>query len=196
MIQQERLVLAYVPAESSGCSFFGQDAGNIRLDAKGDDGFLMRFTTSVVLAAAVLGFAAAAHAGDISPQANREFIAAFAKKPGVVVLPSGLQYRVIKSGSGPTPAATDIITVSYKGAMIDGIVFDQTMPNETRQLPADGVIQGWKEALSLMKVGDEWELVVPSNLGYGETRAGNGRILPNQTLVFNLQLIAVRHPGP
>jgi len=183
-------------AESFGCSFSGQDTGNIRLDAKGDDGFLMRFTTSVVLAAAVFGFAGAAHAGDISPQANREFIAAFAKKPGVVVLPSGLQYRVIKSGSGPTPAATDIITVSYKGAMIDGIVFDQTIPNETRQLPADGVIQGWKEALSLMKVGDEWELVVPSNLGYGETRAGNGRILPNQTLVFNLQLIAVRHPGP
>ena len=154
-----------------------------------------RLTTWVILAMA-LALMGQAHAGDISPQANREFLAAFAKKPGVVVLPSGLQYRVIKSGSGPTPAAADIVTVSYKGAMIDGIVFDQTMPNETRQLPADGVIQGWKEALSLMKVGDEWELVVPSSLGYGETRAGNGRILPNQTLVFDLQLIAVRHPGP
>ncbi len=157
---------------------------------------MLMWRTLLIVLAMGFGLVGQAHAGDISPQANREFLAAFAKKPGVIVLPSGLQYRVIKSGSGQTPAASDIVTVSYKGAMVDGVVFDQTKPDETRQLPVGSVIQGWKEALSLMKEGDEWELVVPSNLGYGEAHAGNGRILPNQTLVFNLHLIAVRHPGP
>jgi len=154
----------------------------------------MRLILSVVLAVG-LGLAPQAQAGDISPQANREFLAAFAKKPGVVVLPSGLQYRIIKSGSGQTPTAADIVTVAYKGAMVDGIVFDETKGDETRQLPVADVIQGWKEALSLMKEGDEWDLVVPSTLGYGDAHAGSGRILPNQTLVFHLQLVAVRHPG-
>jgi FKBP-type peptidyl-prolyl cis-trans isomerase len=147
------------------------------------------------LAAAIVALGVAlsgtALAGDISPQANREYLAANVQKPGVVVLPSGLQYRVVKSGSGETPGPDDVVTVSYRGAMVDGYVFDQTKPGETRNLPANKVVPGWKEALSLMKAGDEWELVLPSALGYGENRAGT--IPPNQTLVFDLQLIAVVH---
>ena len=153
----------------------------------------MRLTIFVVLAA-VFGLIGAAYAGDISPQANREYLAAFAKKPDVITRPSGLLYRVIKSGSGETPVPEDTVSVVYKGTMVDGFVFDQTKPGEATELPANKVIPGWQEALSLMKVGDQWEIVVPSNLGYGANRAGN--ISPNQTLTFTLQLIAIQHHRP
>ena len=151
---------------------------------------------AIAAAAAALGVALAGHAvaGDISPQANSEYLAANAAKPGVVVRPSGLQYRIIKSGSGATPGPDDIVKVAYKGALVDGYVFDQTKPGETRNLPADKVIPGWIEALSLMKEGDEWELVIPSDLGYGAVRGGS--IPPNQTLIFDMQLIAVMPAGP
>ena len=152
----------------------------------------MRLTIHAVVALC-FGFVGQVLAGDISPQANRELLAANAKKPGVVVLPSGLQYRVIKSGSGQTPAADDIVTVAYKGTRVDGYVFDQTKPGETRNLPVRKLIPGWVEALSLMKEGDEWELVVPSNLAYGDVRVGNGEIPWGQALVFDMQLIAVMH---
>ena len=153
---------------------------------------------SFPLAALALGLAlsSAAFAGDISPQANREFLAANAARPGVVVTASGLQYRVIKAGTGATPAANSIVTVAYKGALVDGYVFDQTKPGETANLPAGQLIPGWKESLALMKEGDEWELVVPSNLGYGPQRSGSdGAIPPNQTLVFQMHLIKVLPPG-
>ena len=145
----------------------------------------------IAAAAAALGFAFAGHAlaGDISPQANREYLAANAKKLGFVVLPSGLRYRVIKSGSGQTPTADDIVTVAYKGTLVDGYVFEQTKPGETKNLPAGQVIPGWKEALSLMKEGDEWELVIPSELAYGAARTE--AIPSNQVLTFDMQLIAV-----
>jgi FKBP-type peptidyl-prolyl cis-trans isomerase len=154
----------------------------------------MRKSTSFVIAllAAVIG--GAAFAGDISSQANREYLAANAKKPGVEIRPSGLQIRIIKSGMGQTPGPDDIVTVSYKGALVDGTVFDQTKPGETRDLPASKVVPGWVEALSLMKEGDEWELVLPSELGYGDRRVGNGAIPPGQVLTFTLQLVAVKHP--
>ena len=147
----------------------------------------------LAVAVAVFGFALSgeALAGDISPQANREFLAANSKKPGVVVRPSGLQYRIIKSGSGQTPTADDVVTVSYKGALVDGYIFEQTKPGETKNLPAGKVIPGWAEALSLMKEGDEWELVIPSELAYGSTRTE--AVPSNQTLVFDMQLIAVIH---
>ena len=155
----------------------------------------MRLGISAAAAALGFGLTGQALAGDISPQANRAYLAANAAKPGVVVLPSGLQYRIIKSGAGQTPHPEDVVTVSYKGALVDGIVFDQTKPGETRNLPAGKVVPGWVEALSLMKEGDEWELVIPSELGYGAARAGNA-IPPNQVLVFDLQLIAVVRAHP
>jgi FKBP-type peptidyl-prolyl cis-trans isomerase len=156
----------------------------------------MRLPLIAGFAAVGIILARPAFAGDISPQANREYLTANAAKPGVMVRPSGLQYRVIKSGSGQTPGSADIVTVAYKGALVDGYVFDQTKPGETRDLPAGKLIPGWMEALSLMKEGDEWELVVPSELGYGAATVGNGAIPPNQTLVFDMQLIAVIHPRP
>ena len=155
----------------------------------------MTFRMSAAIVTFGLGIAGQAIAGDISPQANREYLAANAKKPGVVVLPSGLQYRIIKSGAGQTPHPEDVVTVSYKGALVDGVVFDQTKPGETRNLPAGKVIPGWIEALSLMKEGDEWELVIPSELGYGAARAGE-KIPPNQVLVFDRQLVAVIRAKP
>ena len=149
----------------------------------------MRPRTAAIALVAML-LSGQAFAGDISPQANREYLAANAMKPGVIVRPSGLQYRVVKSGNGRTPASGDIVTVSYEGALVDGYVFDQTKTGETHDLPSDRLIPGWQEALSLMKEGDEWELVVPSVLGYGPNRAGN--VPPNQTLIFDMQLVAVK----
>jgi FKBP-type peptidyl-prolyl cis-trans isomerase len=127
---------------------------------------------------------------------GQKFLAENGKKAGIETLPSGLQYRIVKSGAGQTPKPDDVVTVSYKGALVDGTVFDQTKPGETRNLPAGKVIPGWVEALSLMKEGDEWQLVIPSDLGYGATRAGNGAIPPNQVLVFDMQLVAVVRAHP
>jgi FKBP-type peptidyl-prolyl cis-trans isomerase len=158
-----------------------------------DKGMIMRLSIVVVLAA-VFGLVTQAYAGDISPQANREFLAAFAKKPDVIARPSGLLYRVITPGSGESPDPDDTVTVVYKGEMVDGVVFDQTKAGETTKLPVNKVIPGWQEALSLMKVGDEWEIVVPSNLGYGAVRSGN--ISSNQNLFFRVHLLAVQHPRP
>ena len=129
---------------------------------------------------------------DQSPESNQKFLADNKAKPGVMVRPSGLQYRVIKAGTGATPmTAEDIVTVTYKGWMIDGKVFDQTPPGQTIDFPAGRLIPGWVEALSIMKEGDEWEIVIPSELAYGPAGAGGGVIAPNQTLVFNMGLVKV-----
>jgi len=133
----------------------------------------------------------AAQAGDISPQANQAFLAANATKTGVVVRPSGLQYRAIKNGSGASPSTADVVTVTYRGALIDGYVFDETKPGKTAKFVVGKVIPGWIEALSLMKPGDEWQLVIPPNLAYGERGSGSGAVPSNQTLVFDVNLIAV-----
>ena len=144
----------------------------------------------IIATAFLLSFSIPAFAGDISPQANQEYLDANAKKPGVVVRPSGLQYRVVKSGSGKTPGPNDTVTVAYKGSLVDGYVFDQTKPGQTHDLPLAKLIAGWQEALALMKEGDEWELAIPSALGYGAQ--GGGPVPSNQTLIFDMQLIAVK----
>lgn len=156
----------------------------------------MRFLATIGAAffAAVFGLAlsvSAVRAGDLSEGANEAFLAANATKPGVVLRPSGLQYRVIKHGKGRTPTATDTVSVAYKGQLIDGTVFDQATPAHPLEYTMGKFIPGWVEALSLMKEGDEWELVIPSNLAYGEEGAGNV-IPPNQTLIFDMQLLAVK----
>jgi FKBP-type peptidyl-prolyl cis-trans isomerase len=153
----------------------------------------MRFAILAAFVAAMgMMTAAPAGAGDLSPKANAAFLAANAAKPGVRRQPSGLQYRVLKAGHGRTPKATDIVRVTYSGHLIDGTVFDQTQPGQIAEFPAGHLIAGWVEALSLMKEGDRWELVIPSNLAYGERGAGNGQIPPNQVLVFEMELIAVK----
>ncbi len=118
-------------------------------------------------------------AKDLSPESNQQFLADNAKRAGVMVLPDGLQYRVIKTGSGKSPTPNDLVTVTYRGSLINGMVFDETQPGKTATFPAGQLIPGWVEALQKMKEGDEWELVIPSNLGYGEAGAG-GVIPPNQ----------------
>jgi FKBP-type peptidyl-prolyl cis-trans isomerase FklB len=112
-------------------------------------------------------------------------------KDGVVALSSGLQYREIKAGSGRSPKATDKVTTHYKGTLLDGSVFDSSYERgEPATFPVNGVIAGWTEALQLMKEGSVWELFIPANLAYGARGAG-GKIGPNATLVFTVELLNV-----
>lgn len=125
------------------------------------------------------------------------FLAANAKKPGVVVLPSGLQYRVIKAGpaAGPHPAEGDDIKVHYEGRLIDGKVFDSSFERGVPAvMPLARLVPGWMEAIPLMRPGDEWELVLPASLGYGDNGAG-GDIPPGAALVFRIQLLGVLPQG-
>jgi len=132
----------------------------------------------------------AGQAADMSAESNAKFLADNAMKEGVTVLPSGLQYRVVKAGSGKSPTVMDEVTVTYKGALITGQVFDETQAGQTATFPTGQLIPGWVEALQLMKEGDEWELVIPAGLGYGSAGAG-GVIPPDQTLVFQMALLKV-----
>jgi FKBP-type peptidyl-prolyl cis-trans isomerase FklB len=142
--------------------------------------------------AAVLAIfpAASAQAGDLSAQANAAFLAANKAKPGVVVRPSGLQYRVIKAGAGRTPKPTDWVRIFYRGTLIDGTMFDENQPGAAARFKVGELIPGWIEGLSLMREGDRWELVVPANLAYGE-RGGGATIPANQALVFEMELLEV-----
>jgi FKBP-type peptidyl-prolyl cis-trans isomerase FklB len=120
------------------------------------------------------------------------FLAANKKKPGVVTLPSGLQYKVITKGKGRSPKETDTVTVNYKGTLLDGTEFDSSYKRgEPATFPVNGVIKGWTEALQLMKEGSKWELFIPSDLAYGEKGAGNV-IGPDATLVFEVELLSVK----
>jgi len=137
--------------------------------------------------------AATSSSYDTSPESNKRFLADYAARPGVTKLPDGLMYRVLRAGTGPTVQKnSDVVTVFYKGALIDGKVFDQTKPEEPIQFQTGGVIPGWTEALKLMKTGDTWELVIPSELGYGSEGAGD-TIPPDQTLVFTISLAKVEY---
>ena len=113
------------------------------------------------------------------------------KKEGVVTLPSGLQYKVMKEGSGEMPKATDTVTVNYRGSLINGTEFDSS---ESHGQPAtfkvNGVIPGWTEALQLMKAGSKWQLFIPSALAYGDRGVGR-EIGPNSTLVFDVELLSI-----
>jgi FKBP-type peptidyl-prolyl cis-trans isomerase FkpA len=146
-----------------------------------------------VLFLAGCGDKAGAPQYDLTPESNAKFLADNGARKDVKTLPDGLQYRIINSGHGRQVASpTDVVTVTYKGWTIDGHVFDRTQHGQTASFPAGQLIPGWVEALKLMHVGDEWQIVIPADLGYGAEGAG-ADIPPNQTLVFNMQLIAV-HP--
>ena len=128
---------------------------------------------------------------DLTAASNQKFLTDYAAKPGTFKTQDGLLYRVLKPGTGKSPqSGGDMVTVKYKGWLIDGKVFDQTKDGETAEFPAGQLIPGWVEALSLMKEGDHWQLVVPSDLGYGPDGAGSD-IPPNQTLVFDMTLVKV-----
>jgi len=122
---------------------------------------------------------------------GEKFLAENAKKEGIIVLPSGLQYKIITTGKGKTPTADDTVKTHYRGTLIDGTEFDSSYSrNEPAVFPVKRVIPGWTEALQLMKEGDKWQLFIPSKLAYGENGAG-GKIGPNATLVFDIELISI-----
>ena len=132
-----------------------------------------------------------AEAGKVNTKEGETFLAANKTKTGVVTLPSGLQYKVLKQGSGRSPKATDTVEVHYVGTLINGQEFDSSYKrNQPARFPVNGVIPGWTEALQHMKPGDKWQLFIPSNLAYGEHGAG-GVIGPNQTLLFEVELLKV-----
>ena len=125
-------------------------------------------------------------------KAGIEFLAANAKKPGVVTLPSGLQYVVVKAGTDATkPALTDKVKCHYHGTLLDGSIFDSSMDRgEPVVFPVNGVIKGWQEALQLMTVGSKWKLYVPSDLAYGDS-SPSPSIGPGSLLVFDVELISI-----
>jgi FKBP-type peptidyl-prolyl cis-trans isomerase FklB len=116
------------------------------------------------------------------------------KKPGVQTTASGLQYKVEKEGTGATPKATDLVTVNYRGTLIDGTEFDSSIKRgQPATFPVNGVIKGWMEALQLMKQGAKYQLFIPATLAYGE-RAMGPDIGPNSTLIFEVELQEVKPP--
>jgi len=123
--------------------------------------------------------------------AGEAFLAENAKKDGVVVTESGLQYKVLEPGEGDSPALADVATVHYRGTLIDGKQFDSSYDRgQPATFPVGGVIAGWTEALQMMKPGAKWQLVIPAGLAYGERGAGQD-IGPNATLLFDVELISV-----
>lgn len=123
---------------------------------------------------------------------GEKFLAGNAKKEGVKVLPSGLQYKELTPGTGKSPKSTDTVTTHYKGTLIDGAEFDSSYKRgEPATFPVSGVIPGWTEALQLMKEGAKWQLFIPSKLAYGEK--GVGQVIgPNATLIFEVELLTVK----
>ena len=125
---------------------------------------------------------------------GRAFLNNNKSAPGVVTLPSGLQYKIITQGVGAKPSATDNVTVHYHGTLLDGTVFESSVErNQPIEFPVNQVIQGWIEALQLMPVGSKWILYIPSELAYGESPRPGGPIEPNMALIFEVELISINN---
>ena len=130
-------------------------------------------------------------AGSKNAKEGETFLAENKKKDGIVTLPSGLQYKVLTTGKGKSPKASDTVVTHYRGSLLDGKVFDSSYERgEPVSFPVHGVIPGWTEALQLMKAGDKWQLFIPSALAYGEN--GQGPIGPNSVLLFDIELLEVK----
>lgn len=128
---------------------------------------------------------------DCNRKEGETFLAENKKKPGVVSLPSGLQYEILTEGKGKKPSATDRVQCHYHGTLINGEVFDSSVERgEPAIFGVNQVIPGWVEALQLMPEGSKWRLFIPSDLAYGENGAG-GKIAPNSTLIFDVELLKV-----
>jgi FKBP-type peptidyl-prolyl cis-trans isomerase FklB len=124
-------------------------------------------------------------------QAGQAFLEANSQKPGIITLPSGLQYEVIAEGSGMKPLASNKVTCHYHGTLIDGTVFDSSVKRgQPATFPLNMVIKGWTEGLRLMSVGSKWRFFIPPQLAYGERQTG-AQIGPNSTLVFEVELLDV-----
>jgi FKBP-type peptidyl-prolyl cis-trans isomerase FklB len=128
-------------------------------------------------------------------QENRKkgdaFLAENKSKKGVVTTDSGIQYKIIKKGSGKKPIESDMVEVNYRGTLIDGKEFDATEAGKPATLKISALIPGWKQALTMMPTGSKWQIVIPSALGYGERGVGND-IGPNEVLVFEVELLGIK----
>ena len=128
---------------------------------------------------------------ELNAAAGKEYQEIMRHKSGVVTLPSGLQYEIIKEGKGAKPKATDKVRVHYHGTLINGVVFDSSVERgEPAEFPLTAVIPGWTEILQLMPVGSKWRVVIPSELAYGSRGAGDV-IRPNMTLIFEIELLDI-----
>src|SRR6266699_5797856 len=133
--------------------------------------------------------------GEKNKTDGAKFLEENKKKEGVKTTASGLQYKAVKEGTGPQPKATDMVTVNYRGTLIDGTEFDSSYKRgQPATFPLNGVIKGWTEALQLLKVGSKYQLFIPPNLAYGE-RAVGPDIPPNSTLIFEVELIDAKPPA-
>ncbi len=131
-------------------------------------------------------------AADTNKTQGETFLAANKAKPGVVTLASGLQYKILKEGTGPKPLAGDSVVCNYRGTLIDGTEFDSSYKRgQPVTFPVGRVIKGWTEALQLMPVGSKWQLFIPADLAYGDRGAGQD-IGPNATLIFEIELISIQ----
>ncbi len=136
-----------------------------------------------------------AEAGVKNKAEGEAFLAKNKSQTGVTTLPDGLQYSVITAGAGPIPAASDIVSVNYRGTLIDGTEFDSSYKRgQPAQFPVGGVIHGWTEALQKMPTGSKWKLFIPAELAYGES--GRPGIPPNSTLIFEVELLSIQAPPP
>ena len=128
---------------------------------------------------------------ELNAAAGKEYQEIMRHKSGVVTLPSGLQYEIIKEGNGAKPKATDKVRVHYHGTLINGVVFDSSVERgEPAEFPLNAVIPGWTEILQLMPIGSKWRVVIPSELAYGSRGAGDV-IRPNMTLIFEIELLDI-----
>jgi len=124
-------------------------------------------------------------------KAGQDFLAANQQKPGIVSLPSGLQYEILTVGTGPKPLVSNKVTCHYHGTLIDGTVFDSSVHRgQPATFPLDRVIKGWTEGLQLMPQGSKWRFFIPPQLGYGD-RQVSAQIGPNSTLVFEVELLGI-----
>jgi len=130
-------------------------------------------------------------AAEDNKKKGEAFLAENRTKEGVVTLPSGLQYKILKAGDGRKPTEADTVEVNYRGSLIDGTPFDSSQVGKPSTLKLTGVIPGWKEALKLMPVGSRWQLFIPPQLAYGARRA-TPVIGPNATLIFDVELVAIK----
>ena len=129
---------------------------------------------------------------ETNKQAGQQFLAANKTKEGVVTLPSGLQYKILKEGTGPKPTTADTVVCNYRGTLLDGTEFDSSYKRgEPATFGVGAVIKGWTEALQLMPVGSKWQLFIPSDLAYGE-RSPGGPIGPNSLLIFEIDLLSIQ----
>lgn len=156
---------------------------------------MFKSLAAIAIALVLCGSAQAADEA-LGAQANAKFLLENSKERGTVTRPDGLRYRILQNGSGKHPTINDSVEVYYTGKLINGEVFDGTEDGFPRTFPVKGLISGWKEALQIMREGDHWELVIPASLAYGSAGSKDGAIPPNQTLVFDMQLLSVAQKSP